>query len=251
MKRTMILFFLFVNISICYSQNDSITLLSDTAIYSTVDEFPTFPADDSVLVNFIKEKFVYTEMARQQGTIAKTTRVSFVVTSTGKIKNVKVVEPDKRSSSFDNQVASVVEKMPDWRPGKIDGVPVNVKYIMDIYIDTKFRSSIMYGNKVLGGYDGERKVVIKHLTLISHIKTKADDAYNRGVQKSQEKNYQGAINDFTETLKYNPRDIDALYNRAAMKLKLKDIIGACEDWSSIKRLGSSDADQLLIKYCSE
>ncbi len=76
-------------------------------------------------------------------------------------------------------------------------------------------------------------------------------SYNNGVKKFQEGDYPGAINEFTEALSFNPKDIDALYNRAVARLKLKDTEGACIDLKAVKLLGKNDADQLLKKYCEQ
>ena len=74
--------------------------------------------------------------------------------------------------------------------------------------------------------------------------------YNVGVEKSEKNEYEVAIIDFTEALKFIPNDVNSLYNRGVIKLKLKDKIGACEDWNTIKSNGHPDADALLIKYCN-
>jgi hypothetical protein len=211
----------------CYAQTN------DTTIYSMVDELPTFRGGDSLLANYVSKNFNFPGRARESGVVGGSTSVSFIVTSEGKIKNVKVTRGNTRAPSLDNEIVSVLEKMPDWIPGKHNGKEVNVLYLLDVFIAA------------------DKTVSIWDLSIINNMKAKADDAYNSGVKKSQEKDYKGAVTDFNETLKYNPKDIDALYNRGVMKLKLKDIEGACTDWNAIKELGKSDADELINKYCAK
>jgi hypothetical protein len=72
---------------------------------------------------------------------------------------------------------------------------------------------------------------------------------NRGVVKRKLKDYQGAIEDFTKAIKMNPNYADTYVNRGLAKQNLNDINGACSDWSKAGELGSSNAYDLIKKYC--
>lgn len=57
--------------------------------------------------------------------------------------------------------------------------------------------------------------------------------YVRGRAKAEISDLQGAIVDFTEAIKLSPKDEEAYYHRATAKDKLKDYRGAIEDFSKI------------------
>jgi len=213
---------------LCSAQENFISQNNDTTVYSIVDELPAFPGGDSLLTAYISNDFLFQSGVNQSGVLLQSLNIKFIVTKEGKIKDVEITHAKTGSTGLDIELRRLFEKMPIWIPGKINGKPVNTNYSLDLTI----------------GRNGQ-----VHLHNAG-LKAKADEAYNSGVKKSQEKNYQGAVDDFTETLKYNPKDIDALYNRGVMKLKLQDMEGACADWNAIKTLGKNDADELLTKYCA-
>jgi len=61
--------------------------------------------------------------------------VIFVVSKTGKIKNVKVKDPV--NPAIDAEAIRVVSSMPDWIPGKQNGKSVDVN--MQLPIDFKIK----------------------------------------------------------------------------------------------------------------
>ncbi|MGC6414832.1 MAG: tetratricopeptide repeat protein, partial [Bacteroidia bacterium] len=65
--------------------------------------------------------------------------------------------------------------------------------------------------------------------------------YNRAIVKYKLKDYNGAIIDFTSSIKLNPSDNTAFYNRADVKAALYDFEGAIEDCSKALELEPFDA----------
>src|SRR5689334_15031791 len=64
----------------------------------------------------------------------------------------------------------------------------------------------------------------------------AVELYNRGVDKLDTGDYQGAIADFTQALQLNPNDADTYYNRGYAQHTLGDYDKAITDYSEAIRL---------------
>ena len=61
--------------------------------------------------------------------------------------------------------------------------------------------------------------------------------------------FAGAIEDYTQVIKINPKDSDAFFNRANIKKEIRDMRGACEDWKKGAELGDEDAVKLVQEHC--
>ena len=59
----------------------------------------------------------------------------------------------------------------------------------------------------------------------------AEDYFNRGISKSDLKNYYGAIRDFTKAIKLRPNVSIAYFNRGISKENLQDYYGAIADYT--------------------
>ena len=81
--------------------------------------------------------------------------------------------------------------------------------------------------------------------VLHHEKVNAESAQffiNRGVDKLDAEDYEGAISDFTEAIKINPKNGDAYYNRGIAKEDLEDYKGAISDYTEAIRINSKDGD---------
>lgn len=103
--------------------------VEDNKEYSYVGEWPQFPGGPAELNKFLSKNIIYPRDAEKKGLSGKV-MVSFTVEKTGEIVNVKILKGI--SESLDNEAMRVVKKMPNWKPGKNNGVPVRVKYKVDI-----------------------------------------------------------------------------------------------------------------------
>ena len=94
-----------------------------------VEVMPVFPGGEQALYAYLKKEAKYPKEARQQGITGKVF-VQFIVRTTGKVDSVIV----KRGTHplLDAEAAEVVDRMPNWTPGKIDGKPVPVQYVLPI-----------------------------------------------------------------------------------------------------------------------
>jgi periplasmic protein TonB len=107
----------------------------DEKIYDDIivlTERPEFPGGDNELMKYLSEHVTYPVLAvenRIQGTVY----IRFVVTKTGDVGETTVY---KASDPLLNEEAlRVVKSLPKWTPGKMNGFPVNVWFLVPI----KFR----------------------------------------------------------------------------------------------------------------
>ena len=93
---------------------------------------PQFPGIENELTSFIANHVKYPEQAKKdriEGTVA----ISFIVKTSGKIENIKVVR--SVNPDLDAEAIRVVSLMPDWKPGTVNGKEAN----MGAYIPIQFK----------------------------------------------------------------------------------------------------------------
>lgn len=123
-----------------FAQNEKIKTTEEVSvvnkvegdIFFSVQQMPEFPGNSNALMKYIKKNVVYPEKARKDN-IRGRVIVQFVVTSTGKIVNA-VVKRDL-GGGCGEEALRVVGNMPDWKPGKQNGKPVNVYYTLPVPFD--------------------------------------------------------------------------------------------------------------------
>ncbi len=101
-------------------------------IFTVVDQQPEYAGGYDALMAFIQKNMVYPPNARRMQ-IEGTVHVSFVVSKTGEISDVQVLRGI--FGECDREAIRVVQMMPKWNPGKQNGHPVNVRFILPL----KFR----------------------------------------------------------------------------------------------------------------
>lgn len=109
-------------------------------VFSVVEDMPRFPGGHQKLLEFLARNIKY-PVAAQKENVQGHVIVSYVVSSTGKVEDVKVVRG--LSPELDAEAMRVVGKMPDWIPGKQRGMAVDVKYTLPITfrLDKKEKTS--------------------------------------------------------------------------------------------------------------
>ena len=98
-------------------------------VYMVADEMPRFPGGDEALMKFINDRVRYPEEAKKNGVQGKVI-VRFCVKDDGSVGYVSVLK--QADPQLDAEAMRVVRMMPRWTPGKQDGKPVNVWYIVPI-----------------------------------------------------------------------------------------------------------------------
>ena len=99
------------------------------AIHEVVDEPPSFPGGDAAQIVFLSNNLRYPAVAMEQGIQGRVV-TQFVVDKDGSITDVKVVR--SLDPMLDKEAVRLVKSMPKWTPGKLNGSPVRVKYILPI-----------------------------------------------------------------------------------------------------------------------
>ncbi len=137
--------------------------LSAQNVLTSADEMPLFNGCDDIsnkddkekcsnskLIEFIHTHLVYPQEAREEG-IEGSLYAQFVVTKTGSIENIKVL--NFIGEGFEDEVIRVIKSMPPWTPGKNNGVAQNIQLRMPIsfslnkgkYNDSQ-KYTIIWGN---------------------------------------------------------------------------------------------------------
>jgi len=103
--------------------------ISDEMLDPAVEEMPVFPGGDNELLKFLYGRIKYQAIAKNnsvQGLVV----LSFVVLEDGSINDVKIlrgIDP-----SIAEEAVRVVQLMPNWSPGKVQGKPVKVSYKLPV-----------------------------------------------------------------------------------------------------------------------
>ncbi|WP_165020524.1 MULTISPECIES: energy transducer TonB [unclassified Dysgonomonas] len=97
--------------------------------FVTVEQMPTFPGGEMEMHKFINENLKYPVVAQETGVQGRVT-IRFVVTKTGAISDVTVIRGI--DPSCDKEAVRVVKAMPNWIPGKQNGLNVPVYFTLPI-----------------------------------------------------------------------------------------------------------------------
>lgn len=90
---------------------------------------PAFPGGDEKRMNYLLQNVKYPYEARENN-ISGTVYVSFIVEKDGKIKDawlLRSVHP-----WLDEEALRVIRAMPNWEPGKLEGVPIRTHFNMPL-----------------------------------------------------------------------------------------------------------------------
>ena len=123
---------------------DVATSKEDT-VYQIAEEMPVFPGGEQAMMKFVAENINYPQEAKDKE-IAGRVFVSFVVEKDGSVDEVKVMRGI--GGGCDEEVVRVVKAMPKWKPGKQDGKPVRVNYMMpfNFKLDTPQKVNSLVGS---------------------------------------------------------------------------------------------------------
>jgi TonB family C-terminal domain len=89
--------------------------------------FPEFPGGDVAF--FLAQNIKYPAIA-QERKIQGRVIIQFMVENDGSISNINVVR--SVDSYLDSEAIRIVQKMPKWKPGLLDGEPVRIKYTLPV-----------------------------------------------------------------------------------------------------------------------
>ena len=101
--------------------------------FVVVEEMPEFPGGKTAMVAWINANLKYPEKALKAGISGKV-YVSFIISSTGKVKNAIINK--SVSPSLNDEAIRVISSMPEWKPGSQGGKPVDVQML--VLVEFKF-----------------------------------------------------------------------------------------------------------------
>ncbi len=98
-------------------------------IYTVVEQPAEFPGGMAAMMKFVSQNMRYPSQARRMGTEGSVF-VQFVVDQQGNISDAKVIKGI--GAGCDEEAVRVVNKMPPWKPGKQNGKPVRVRFVLPL-----------------------------------------------------------------------------------------------------------------------
>ena len=98
-------------------------------VFQVVEEMPEFPGGMVECMKFLGRNIQYPKISQENG-IQGRVIVTFVINKDGSITEAKIA----RSVDYylDKEALRVVSLMPKWKPGKINGKAVRVKYTLPV-----------------------------------------------------------------------------------------------------------------------
>ncbi len=107
--------------------------------YVMIEEMPEFPGGEEAMLAWIGGNIKYPAEAVKEK-ISGLVMVSFTVSSTGKVENVKAVR--SVTPSLDAEAVRVIKSMPDWKPGKQNGKPIDVEFTVPVQFKLDGKTSL-------------------------------------------------------------------------------------------------------------
>ena len=98
-------------------------------VLEKAEVMPQFPGGDQAMMKFVSENVQYPEEAKEKE-ISGRVFVGFNVEKDGSIGEVKLLR--EIGGGCDEEAVRVVKGMPKWKPGKQDGKPVRVHFILPL-----------------------------------------------------------------------------------------------------------------------
>ena len=98
-------------------------------IYHFAEQMPQFPGGNAGMLKYIRENLRYPQAALENNVQGRVI-VQFVVNKDGKVTNVQILKGIDHLC--DQEAVRVIESMPQWIPGKHNGVAVPVYYLVPV-----------------------------------------------------------------------------------------------------------------------
>jgi protein TonB len=106
------------------------------AIFTIVEQMPTFPGGEAELVKYLQKNINYPAMERENN-IVGTVFLTFVVDPEGKISDIKVLRGVSGGPNLEKEAIRVIKSMPTWKPGKQNGKSVSVQFNLPVRFSLK------------------------------------------------------------------------------------------------------------------
>lgn len=109
-------------------------VIEDNTVYDLVaiQEQPSFPGGDAEMLRFLTNNIKYPQQEKEMNISGKVF-ITFVIDKDGSVTETEVYKSLKGGPNCDREAMRVVKMMPKWSPGKQNGKPVKVRYILPIH----------------------------------------------------------------------------------------------------------------------
>ena len=102
-------------------------------VWPMAEEMPEYPGGMEAMKQYISDNLVVPEKYKEMDAKAEyRVLIRFVVAEDGSITQVETVKPEPAKKDLNDEAVRVVKGMPKWIPGKVEGKPVKVKYVLPI-----------------------------------------------------------------------------------------------------------------------
>lgn len=110
-------------------ESANVSAEDEDSVYLTADVMPEFPGGTKALMKYMSNNTGYPLLAFQHN-IQGRVLVSFTVDKDGRVVNPEITK--SAHPLLDAAAISVIAYMPKWKPGKVNGKRVNVKYSIPV-----------------------------------------------------------------------------------------------------------------------
>lgn len=97
------------------------------------ESYPTFIAGEDALMEFFAEKISALNLKAYKDSLPRKVKVQTTIDTTGRPKNTIIIKGGL-DGAFNRHIINIVNQMPVWEPGKINGKPLEMKVVIPIYI---------------------------------------------------------------------------------------------------------------------
>ena len=213
-----------------------IILMLTAVAFAGYTQQPTFRGGQQALDNFLSQKIVYPEYAKQN-CISGTIKVGFVVDENGKVINLKVIQG--LGIDLDDEALRVVKLT----SGKWV-IPTNYQPL-NIVLPVRFEAD----QTGCGISNNDMNLAIANYKSQQNLEDVVTNYYKAKYLSKADTTHEAAIISLKKQLGYDDKFIDDVLEQGQEKLNQGDSEGACHDWTFIRNIGSNRADDLLAKYC--
>lgn len=103
-------------------------------VITMAEVMPQFPGGEEEMYDFINKNLLYPKLAKENG-IEGRVIVRFIVQKSGYIDKIEIIR--KLGWGCDEEVLRMVQLMPKWSPGKVNGKPVAVYFTLPVTFKLK------------------------------------------------------------------------------------------------------------------
>ena len=118
----------------------AIAQVRDELVYTVVEEQPEFPGGKAALSRYLATNIRFPSSLMRKNQSTGPVAAKFIVDKLGDVRDVRVTtkplskDMQKGMQEFMTTIIAAIEKMPRWRPGRVNGQSVAVFYTLPIEV---------------------------------------------------------------------------------------------------------------------